>query len=216
MKIVSLVFLSIGLLFLLIFFIFIFLLKDKKVYLVNSFGYEIYCSMPLERRILFYSMLGIFSSLSTAGIWMTLSVFNSIYLIMVSLLFVLGFVLISISNIIPFSLYKYHLISYYLGSGFIIASSLLMFFINNIRGIIVDSDMIPLPLSIGFIFIFVIFLAFILNPKNSEWFKLYKVNTNGKTHYEKPKINYLALEEWLSLGVLGIVDVLFIILNLSL
>lgn len=216
MKIVSLVFLSIGLLFLLIFFIFIFLLKDKKVYLVNSFGYEIYCSMPLERRILFYSMLGIFSSLSTAGIWMTLSVFNSIYLIMVSLLFVLGFVLISISNIIPFSLYKYHLISYYLGSGFIIASSLLMFFTNNIRGIIIDSDMIPLPLSIGFIFIFVIFLAFILNPKNSEWFKLYKVNTNGKTHYEKPKINYLALEEWLSLGVLGIVDVLFIILNLSL
>ena len=216
MIIVSLVFLSIGLLFLLIFFIFIFLLKDKKVYLVNSFGYEIYCSMPLERRILFYSMLGIFSSLSTAGIWMTLSVFNSIYLIMVSLLFVLGFVLISISNIIPFSLYKYHLISYYLGSGFIIASSLLMFFTNNIRGIIIDSDMIPLPLSIGFIFIFVIFLAFILNPKNSEWFKLYKVNTNGKTHYQKPKINYLALEEWLSLGVLGIVDVLFIILNLNL
>lgn len=216
MKIVSLVFLSIGLLFLLIFFAFIFLLKDKKVYLVNSFGYEIYSSMPLERRVLFYSMLGIFSSLSTAGIWMTLSVFNSIYLIMVSLLFVLGFVLISISNIIPFSLYKYHLISYYLGSGFIIASSLLMFFTNNIRGIIIDSDMIPLPLSIGFIFIFVIFLAFILNPKNSEWFKLYKVNTNGKTHYEKPKINYLALEEWLSLGVLGIVDVLFIILNLSL
>ena len=214
MNLTPLIFLSLGIVFLLLYFSLLLLFKNKKISLANSFGFEIYSTLPLEKRLLLYFMLFIFSSISSVGIWITLNFFNSPYLIIVSILYLLGYVLIALSNIIPFTFYKYHLVSYYSGTAFIIVSSILIFLAKYIDGIIIDNFLIPQAFVILIMFVSLILLIFLSNPKNSSWYKLNKVSINGETKYEKPSINYLALEEWLTLGLLGIVNSLFIFLSL--
>ena len=216
MSITALIFLSLSLVFLLIYFLLLISFKNKDISLANSFGFEIYSSLPIEKRVLLYFLLFLFSSTSSTGIWMTFSFFNSPYLIFVSSLFLLGYTFIALSNIIPFTLYKYHLISYYSGSAFISVSSLLIFLAKYVEGILIDNDLLPQPFVISLIAISFVLLIFLGNPKNSSWYKLNKVNNNGETKYEKPSINSLALEEWITLALLGLVNSFFIVLSLIL
>lgn len=211
MNLTSIILLSVGLLFLLLFFLMLFLLKKKSVSLTNTFGYEIFSSLPLDKRLFFYFLLFVFSGLSSSGIILGLFVFKSIYLNIISITFILGYILICLSIICPLSLYKYHLACYYLGSG-LISSSLLLFFIGKVNTqLIVDNSLISMPISTVFLLLSVTLLIFIINPNNSSFYKLNKVQIDGQITYEKPKINFLALEEWSTLIILGLVNLLFII-----
>jgi len=94
MNLTSIILLSVGLLFLLLFFLMLFLLKKKSAFLTNTFGYEIFSSLPLDKRLFFYFLLFVFSGISGSGIILGLFVFKSIYLNIISITFILGYILI--------------------------------------------------------------------------------------------------------------------------
>ena len=211
MKLVSIILLGIGLLFLGIYFLLLVLFKNKEVSLSNSFGYEIYSSLSADKRFTLYFLLLVFSGLTGTGIYMGLSIFKSLYLNIISITFIVGFLLTCVSNIIPLSIYKYHIICYFAGIG-LISSSSLLFFIGKINNeLILDNNLISLPISVVFLLLSVTLLIFLANPNNSSFYKLVKVEKNGNTSYEKPKVNYLALEEWSSLVIMGIMNLLFLV-----
>lgn len=210
MILVSTIFLSTGLLFLFIYFLLLSLYKKKEVSFLNTFGYEIYSSLDANKRFSLYILLFIFSGISGTGIYMGLSIFRSIFLNIVSITFIFGYILVALSNIIPLSMYKYHLICYFSGAGLIASSSILLFFGKFNSQLVIDNSVISMPIVILFLLISVLMMIFILNPNNSSFYKLERTSNNGKTTYIKPRINFLALEEWTSLIILGIINILFI------
>ena len=213
MIVTSSIFLAVGIISLVSYFVIFFKLKKRKIFKVedtflNSFGYEFYRILNPQTRIILYALLIISSFSFSLSSFFSLSYIISNYLIIVASIFTLGVSLITISNFIPLSQYKIHLVSFFVGLTSLFSSTLLIAIANLI------GEILPGFICIIALFFAAIIFSFLINPYNSNWFKLEKNNSSKDNKFVKPKINFLALEEWLSLSLILLISILYFSLNL--
>lgn len=103
---------------------------------------------------------------------------------------------------VPLKLLKTHLMC----STFIIGASFLSFSSIGYTLLTLYKPFGEYPifviLSILSFIIAIFYFILVMNPKLTTWAKLEKVEQNGKTIYQRPKVFYLALCEWL--GIFGV------------
>lgn len=204
----------IGTVFLLLYFFFLVFLnskikdKDEQNSFLNSFPYQFYCSNSIQVRIFLYLLLIVFSLCTSIGEAMYFVSLKSVHFITLSVIFPLSLILIVTSNFTPLSKYKSHILCAFLGFGMYIFSSLFYAFSNIIPGAVLFQNSISIFSTIILGIFGSIGLILFFNKKLLDWPKMDKAEIDGKTIYVKPKINYLALYEWIYLileGLTGIV-----------
>ncbi|MFA6625115.1 MAG: hypothetical protein WCS80_05075 [Bacilli bacterium] len=189
-----------------------FLGKEDRNHMRNSFPYQYYSSFPRFFRIFLYSFLGLAVLLGGIGVIFYFSFLGGSFALILGISFALSFLCLGLSNIIPLSAYKPHIILAISSFLLFSLSSILYMFINhfpcpNYNPQLVNRVICIIIGIVGFITFFSTF-----NPKLFSWFKMEKAEENGKTIYVKPKINWLAMYEWIFL-ILMAVAVLLLFVN---
>ena len=172
-------------------------LKGKDVNFRNTYPYEIYSKLSILNRVLLYGSLFANVALGAIGFFFAFQWLGSNYAIIIGSVYAVSFLALVISNVIPLSLPRLHLLSALFGIlGFAFASILTCFMtiIPNVL-LVSNSFILPMTIIIGILGFLVLLSSF--NPKLLSWTKLDKAEIDGKTIYVKPKINFLASYEWL-------------------
>ncbi len=172
-------------------------LKGQDVNFRNSYPYEIYSKLSIPNRILLYGSLFLNGILGALGLSFSFMSLNSNYSFIIGVVYSVSFICLIASNVLSLNFYKSHLLTSLCGIlGFAFAS-ILCCFITVIPEALGPEKTFYLPICIiiGVLGFLVLFSCF--NPKLLSWAKMDKAEENGKTIFLKPKVNYLALYEWL-------------------
>lgn len=176
-------------------------LIDKPIrnHLRNSFPYNFYMDFSIKTRFILYVILALSGTLIAIGECMYMISFSTSYMYFISIFLPLSIIGLLISNLIPLSHYKTHIIAAFVGFGCLSLSTILLTFAGIVEGTMESSTQINLTIRIflgiiGFVSFFALF-----NPKLLNWSKMDKTEEDGKTIYVKPKFNFLALYEWIYL-----------------
>ena len=94
---------------------------------------------------------------------------------------------------------------------FFALGAILFCFFSVVPGALLLPSRLSLPILVlvgvvGFLGFFAL-----LNPKLKDWYRLDRTEENGATYYVKPKVNYLALYEWIFLVLINLVAFLLFI-----
>ena len=175
------------------------LLKERRLSIKNSFPYEFYMEFPISIRVALYSLLFLSLIASIIGISCFFLAFNTTYMLMTMSLYVISIIAITFSNVISLSHYKIHIALSLISFFFFSYSALLITFSTSLNSALIYEENFNLPIIVILgVLGFSILLA-MLNPRIKNWSKKERCEDNGKTFYVKPKINYLALYEWIFL-----------------
>ena len=175
------------------------LLKERRLSIKNSFPYEFYMEFPISIRVALYSLLFLSLIASIIGISCFFLAFNTTYMLMTMSLYVISIIAITFSNVISLSHYKIHIALSLISFFFFSYSALLITFLTILNSALIYEENFNLPIIVILgVLGFSILLA-MLNPRIKNWSKKERCEDNGKTFYVKPKINYLALYEWIFL-----------------
>lgn len=181
--------------------------------LSNSFPYLYYMSFPSTLRLV--SIVTVIASAICIGVGEALffmSMTFSYYQLMLAITFPLSLLLLLLSNLLSLNYYKSHI--------FCSTASLLLFafscicfgLIKIVKGDAGSSNSYTYAVLIPVFIIGLLVLLSLINPKLMNWAKMDKAEENGKTIYVRPKINFLALYEWILLCLHGIIPI-FLFVN---
>ena len=173
--------------------------KNEQNSFFNSFPFQFYSSNTIQMRVFIYLLLISFALCTSIGEAIYFVSLKSPHFIMLSIVLPLSLIFIIISNLTPLSKYKSHILCAFLGFGMFIFSSLFYAFSNVIPGAVLFQNSISLFSTIIIGIFGGIGLVSFFNKKLLDWPKMDKAEIDGKTIYVKPKINYLALYEWMYL-----------------
>ena len=175
------------------------LLKERRLSFKNSFPYEFYMEFPIGIRVALYSLLFLSLIASIIGISCFFLAFNTTYMLIIMSLYLISIITMTFSNVIPLSHYKIHIALSLISFFFFSYSALLITFSTSLNSALIYEENFNLPIIVILgVLGFSILLA-MLNPRIKNWSKKERCEDNGKTFYVKPKINYLALYEWIFL-----------------
>ncbi len=180
------------------------LLKEERNHFRNSFPYEFYKDLPLSYRLLLYGVLALDILSLALGMAFFFLYLDSTYALAILFFLVVSAFAMLISNILPLSHYKGHIIAALCGFAFFSLGSILFAFITLIPGGLILQSHISVPIVVlvgvlGFLSFFALF-----NPKLKNWARLDRTEENGATYYVKPKVNFLSLYEWIYLALLNL------------
>lgn len=175
------------------------LLKERRLSIKNSFPYEFYMEFPISIRVALYSLLFLSLIASIIGISCFFLAFNTTYMLMTMSLYVISIIAITFSNVISLSHYKIHIALSLISFFFFSYSALLITLSTIIPGALIFTEHVNLPIIVILGVLGFSLLLAMLNPRLKDWSKKERCEDNGKTFYVKPKINYLALYEWIFL-----------------
>lgn len=171
--------------------------KEERNSLRNSFPYEFYRQQGPRLRFLLNALVFLALLLELLGTSIYFTSFRSFYSYGEMVVFGLAALLMAVGNVLPLSLYRSHLLTNL--SSFLLLSlgSILFAFQRLVPGAMVFPSEIHVSVAVlsgilGFLSFFALFQKRLLN-----WAKLDKTEENGATYYVKPKVNLLALYEWL-------------------
>lgn len=166
----------------------------------NSFPYNFYKDASLPSRIVMYSLFGLSMLMTVVGLAFFFVSFQTSFMWILGIVLPLSYLFLGISNILPLSYYRSHIL--FSALAFLIFTSFcsLFAFVKIIPNALIDDSELALWVCIPIGIIGMIsFFGVIFNPKLRNWAKMDKVEEDGKTYYIKPKINYYALYEWICL-----------------
>ena len=174
------------------------LVKEERNHLRNSFPYEYYKDMFPAFRYLTYAVLSLNLLANVLGMAFFFTAIGTTYALFVLGALAIGAICLFVSNILPLSSYKTHIAFSLLGFGFFALGAILFSFFTVIPGALLLTGHIAVFIAVligilGFLTFFALF-----NPKLKNWYRLDKTEENGATYYVKPKVNFLALYEWLA------------------
>jgi|GEM_PF-974977 len=189
--------------------------KGEVLHLANSYGYEYYRVLTPGTRFFLYFLLALSGMSLATGEALFFSLFSSYYTLSFAILFPLSLILFLLSNVIPLSSPKPHLFAAMGAFGLFGLAGILYSLVTVFPNITYYADSFSLPFLIlvgagGYLSFFSMF-----NPKLSDWAKMKRVEVDGATYYEKPKVNFLALGEWIGL-FLSLFDALLFLLQAAL
>lgn len=188
-----------------------FYLKGRDLGFKNTFGYEIYSALPIRSRILLYCSLMLNVALGIFSYFFALRSFMTTYTLIVGIVYVISYIAIAIANITPLTFYKTHLLaSIFAVLGYAFAS-ILIGFSFLVEGAFIVAEGINPTIFIIIAVLGIITLLACFNKKLLSWAKMDKAEENGKTFYVKPKVNWLALYEWIVYLLINITNLLLII-----
>lgn len=165
----------------------------------NSFPYNFYSSFSIVNRVVLYVLLFAGTILTCIGESFFFISFQTAFTFILGLLLPLSLLCLVISNVMPMTFYKIHLITS--GIGFtLFGFSLTVFaFARVIPSALNFASDLSLFIAVVIGFIGIISIASLINPKLKSWSKMDKTEENGTTYYVKPKVNWYALYEWIFL-----------------
>lgn len=172
----------------------------SKSHFRNSFPYNFYMSDSIVMRVVLYVLLGLGTLMTCVGEAFFFISFNSSFMLILGIALPLSLLFIAISNVIPLSYYKLHLVFSLSGFCLFGGSGILLAFVKVIPNALGSNYDFLIFLSVMFGFLGFVSLLSLLNPKLSSWAKMDKTEEDGKTYYVKPKINFYALYEWIFLA----------------
>lgn len=187
------------------------LAKEERNRLRNSFPYEFYKDFPVPYRILAYAVLALDIFLLALGFCFFFLSLETGYAYAVMLLWIVSAVALLCGNVLPLSRYKAHIIANLFAFFFFALGAILFCFFSVVPGALLLPSRLSLPILVlvgvvGFLGFFAL-----LNPKLKDWYRLDRTEENGATYYVKPKVNYLALYEWIFLVLINLVAFLLFI-----
>lgn len=162
----------------------------------NTFGYEYYRVMKLNRRVLLYVLSAISVLFLGTGAGIFLSFFQSSYALSTGIAFSLALLLLTLATLIPLPSYKLHIFAALSGLGFLGLSGLLYSFATVFPDVILFKNFFYVPLEVIFGLVGLLSLVSLFNPKLTSFYKMNRAEVDGTVYYEKPKVNSLALTEW--------------------
>ncbi len=171
--------------------------SSEKNRFSNSFPYEFYRQRPPRWRFLLYGLVFLSTLFLLLGTSLYFSTFHSLYAYGELIVFGLASILMAIGNVLPLSSYRSHLLTNL--SSFLLLSlgAILFAFQRLVPGAMTFPSEILVPIAVlvgivGFSGFFALFQKRLLS-----WAKLDRTEENGATYYVKPKVNLLALYEWI-------------------
>lgn len=186
--------------------------KSDRNSLLNSFPYLFYQNMPMSMRIFLYVVLGGAVLLMGMGEALLFSGMEfTYYQFALSLLFPLSLLSLYISNLLPLNYYRSHLVFSVLGFFLFASASVLTGLIPFVSGATLEIAYYNKTIMILIGAIGLLCFLGLCNPKLANWSKMQKAEDNGKTYYVKPKVNFYAFYEWISLMLMAAVALLFFI-----
>ena len=185
---------------------------EEKNHLRNSFSYQYYTNCSISTRVLLYALLiagTVFVSLGEA-FYFSSNEF-SFYQLFLAILFPASLILLTLSNLLSLGQYKVKL--FFSLSSFIAFSfgSIAYVLLPFVKGLALNREFYFAPIAIIICVIGVICFLSFFNPKLASWAKMERREENGQTYYVKPKVNFLALYEWVYLILMIVVGALFFI-----
>ena len=204
----------------LLFFVFTRGKEGKRESLRNTFGYEYYRVMKLNRRVFLYVLSAISVLFLGTGAGIFLSFFQSSYAVSTGISFSLALILLTLATLIPLPNYKLHIFTAFSGLGFLGLSGILYSFATILPDVILFKNYFYIPLEVIFGLVGLLSLVSLFNPKLTSFYKMNRAEVNGTVYYEKPKVNSLALTEWFGyysvyfLGALLLLQIVVIWLSL--
>jgi hypothetical protein len=183
--------------------------KTERCHLRNSYPFQFYRNDPIPCRIVLYLFLALDAIALSLGDVFYFSSLGTSLTIALGVFFGISALALIIANLLPLTNYKAHI--FFAGLAFFVYSlaSILYSFLTLIPGNSVAAPVLSVPISVvvgilGFVSFFALF-----NPKLLSWAKMDKAEENGKTYYVKPKVNFLALYEWIYLILMNVTGFLF-------
>ncbi len=190
-----------------------FVSSQKEFSFKNSYPYELYFNMSIPQRVFVYSMLFLSVGLGSVGFIFAFQSLLTSYALIIGIAYGVSYIALAISNVLPLTFYKSHIFSALFGLfGFAFASILLCFITVIPSGMLMENLDLPVVIIAG-VFGFIVLLS-CFNPKLLLWGRMDKTEEDGKTYYLKPKINYLALYEWV-LFLLYNITILMVLISLA-
>jgi hypothetical protein len=171
----------------------------ERCHLRNSFPYNFYMNVSLPTRILLYALLLIASLTTMVGQCFFFLSFSNPYFLCLAIVCPLSLACLLISNLLPLTFYRSHILLAAVGFFITSLSGLLFAFSNLVVGSSIIEGNLCQPIQIVIGVLSGILLLAMFNPKLMNWYKMEKTEENGKTYYVKPKLNFFALYEWLFL-----------------
>ena len=185
------------------------LAKEEKNHFRNSFPFEFYRQRNPRLRFVLYALVFLSLFFLLLGTSLYFVTFESIFAYAELVIFGLVAVLMAAGNILPLSSYRSHLLTN-LSSFLLLSLGMILFaFQRIVPGAMIFPSEILVPIAVlsgilGFVSFFALFQKKLLN-----WAKLDKAEENGATYYVKPKVNLLALYEWIYFLLFEIQGLLF-------
>ncbi len=185
--------------------------KNERLSLRNSYGYEFYASSSPSMRGILYTLISIdMVSLCMMFLFYGLSD-HSVYTYCVLGVFLVSVICLCASNMIPLSHPFAHLSTAYIGMGFMGVGALLSAFSDIVNASLFHLVDMGVPASIIMGFIGSVIIIALFNPKLRNWAKYDKSEVDGMTVYVKPKVNWLALYEWIALILYHVIALIMLI-----
>ena len=185
--------------------------KKDRNHLRNTYPYQYYMDMPMGKRNAMYGLLGLSLISIAIGSAMYLCSLQSYYALTLGIVLPLACLSLLLGNIISLSFSKLHLLFNFAGFCLFILFAISMSFITIVNGALSSSKDFLVPVVVIFGVIgFGGFLS-LLNPKLTNWAKMDRAEENGTVYYIKPKVNFLALYEWIYLILIFITAILLVI-----
>ena len=185
--------------------------KTERNSLRNSYGYEFYsCEQPGTRSVL-YTLLSIDTISLCLGFFFYFLTDKAVYSYILAAVFIISLICICGANMIPLSHPTAHLVMAFAGMGFMGVGTLLLAFSDMINEGLFHLVNMGIGVSVTMGIIGGITILALFNPKLRDWAKMDKTEVNGVTVYEKPRINWLALYEWISIILCHVIGLILFV-----
>ncbi len=185
--------------------------RTERNSLRNSYGYEFYASEQPATRGILYTLMSMDIVSLCLGFFFCFLTDKSLYSYMLSAVFIISLICICAANMIPLSHPIAHLVTAFTGMGFMGVGTFLLAFSDMINDGLFHLVDMGLGVSITMGIIGGIMIVALFNPKLRDWAKLDRTEVDGVTVYEKPKINWLALYEWISIILCHVIGLILFI-----
>ena len=177
----------------------------------NSFPYNFYMSASIPMRATLYILLCLSTLATAVGESLFFLSFGTTFMFVAAILMPLSLIFLTISNILPLSSYRLHLLFSGAGFFFFAAMTSLIPFSLVIPSALIIKDSFSLGVALPLGIIGISLLLSLANPKLANWFKMEKTERDGTTYYVKPRINFYAMYEWIFLTASYVVSFLFVL-----
>lgn len=206
-----------GAVFLICYLLFLFLFyryptKVEQDKFQNTYPYQFYASLPSTmKKVVLYIVFAFSILFLVFGSFTFFLSLSTVYNILIGIAFSLSILFLGLSNITSLSYYKRHILFALLAIGFYSLACLMYSFRSIVDPIIGQEGYSTVPIDIIIGIFGGLFLFSLFNPGLLNWAKMDKTEVDGTTYYVKPKINYLALEEWILLVMQLITGALYLL-----
>ncbi len=174
--------------------------KVNRNHFRNSFPYNFYMDDSIVLRVILYVLLGLSVLSACVGeSFFFISLGGYGMLIAGGILLPLSLLFLAVSNILPLSFYKSHIVFALLGFLSFCGSMILLSVITPVVDPALNVEGLSIVSRIFFGVMGFASLLSLINPKLMDWAKMEKTEENGKSYYVKPKFNFLAMYEWIFL-----------------